>query len=251
MSVLRPLLRLPDKVAAEGRRLKQIGGPPLRWVAPVALLAAAALHGMLLLLPVPQTRAALLAPSLTTDFPLVWRPEAAAVPPPPPIQAPRPIHAAPVAPQPAATRPAVAVMTRPTWTEPVPEPAPELTLTMISADVEAIIPNPDPPPEHEDVGPQAVSRADAPPSLIDQVPPVYPLAARSIRAEGKVTLRLFVLPDGSIGRAIVEESSRPGLGFEAAALAAVKRWRYEPAPLQTGMRKVSVTVHFQRQEARP
>ena len=49
----------------------------------------------------------------------------------------------------------------------------------------------------------------------------------------------------------VEECSRRGLGFEAAALNAVKRWRYEPAPLQTGSRKVVVTIHFQQPKERP
>jgi len=80
---------------------------------------------------------------------------------------------------------------------------------------------------------------------------VYPVAARSLRAEGRVTLRLAVLPDGRVGGATVLECSRTGLGFEAAALEAVKRWRYEPVPLQSGARKVVVRVHFQQQEGSP
>ena len=59
------------------------------------------------------------------------------------------------------------------------------------------------------------------------------------------------LEDGTVDGATIEECSREGLGFEAAALAAVKRWRYEPAPLQSGPRSVTVTIHFQSQEARP
>ena len=92
---------------------------------------------------------------------------------------------------------------------------------------------------------------NAEPALIEPVRPVYPAAARTLRAEGRVTLRLAVLPDGSVGGATVLECSRKGLGFEAAALEAVKRWRYEPVSLQAGARKVVVRVHFQQQEERP
>ena len=95
-----------------------------------------------------------------------------------------------------------------------------------------------------------VTPSDAEPALVERVQPVYPVAARSLRAEGRVKLRLAVLPDGSVGRATVEECTRRALGFEAAALDAVKQWRYEPAPLQSGPRKVIVTIHFQQQEGR-
>jgi protein TonB len=251
MNALRPLLRLDDKVAAEGRRLQQLGGPPLRWAVPLAFVLAAAVHASLLMLPVAQTRTVPPSLSLATDFPVVWRPAIAVPPPPTPVQASRSKTTPPVL-QNAETKilPPV-VVARPVSTEPVPEPAPELALTMISADVEAIIPNPDPPPTQEDVGPHDLAVSGGAPSVIEQVDPVYPPAARSTRAEGKVILRLFVMPDGSVGRATVVGCSRPGFGFEAAALAAVKRWRYEPAPLQSGTRTANVTIHFQQQDARP
>jgi TonB family protein len=62
-----------------------------------------------------------------------------------------------------------------------------------------------------------------------------------------VTVRLTVLPDGSVGDAEVEDCTRKGVGFEAAALNAVKRWRYEAAPLQSHARTVMVTIHFRQQ----
>jgi protein TonB len=139
--------------------------------------------------------------------------------------------------------------------EPVPEPPPEIALNTIAADIEAIIPNPERPPPSAEVGPPPHGSSPTPqsaePALIEQVPPVYPVAARTLRVEGRVTLRLAVLPDGSVGGASVLDCSRKGLGFEVAALEAVKRWRYEPVPIQAGVRKVVVRVHFRQQEERP
>jgi protein TonB len=254
MSGLRRLLRLEDKVAAEARRLENIGGPSMRWVAPAVLFAAVALHGAILLLPAVRTRAMPTAASPAPDFPLVWRRAPAPVPPKaePVVRA---DAAAPVAQPPAASGPVAREVPRALITEPVPEPAPQLVLTTISTDAEAIIPSPDAWPPSAEVGPPSgptsAGPTDAPPNLVERVQPVYPVAARSLHAEGQVTLRLAVQPDGRVGRAVVEECSRPGLGFEAAALAAVKHWRYEPAPLPSGSRTVTVTIHFQNQDVRP
>jgi TonB family protein len=254
MSGLRRLLRLEDKVAAEARRLENIGGPSMRWVGPTVLVAAAALHGAILLLPAVRTQATPTAASPAPDFPIVWRRAPAPVQPPAPPAA-RPIASAPVSPATVAKHRPEAEPARALTTEPVPEPAPELALSAISADVEAIIPNPDAPPPAFEVGPlsgvPAVTPPDAAPALIERVAPVYPVAARSLHAEGLVTLRLAVRPDGSVSRAIVEQCSRTGLGFEAAALAAVKLWRYEAAPSQPGPRTVSVTIHFRNEGVRP
>ena len=257
MSGLRSLLRFDEKVAAEGRRIQNLGGPSMRWVAPAVLIAALGLHGAILLLPALRLASTPKAASPIPDFPRVWRVAPPTIPPPPP---PAPLAASPstaalAMPGPAPERPVAARVVRPLATEPVPEPAPELVLNTISAEIVAIIPNPDTPPPAPDLGPPSrvppAVPQDAEPTLVEKVPPVYPVAARSLRAEGRVTLRLAVLPDGSVGGATVLESSRRGLGFEAAALEAVKRWRYEPAPLQSGARRVVVRIHFQQQEGRP
>lgn len=253
MSGLRSLLRFDEKVAAEGRRIQNLGGPPLRWVAPTALIVALSLHAALLLLPAARSAAPPPPASPVPDFPRVWRLAPPAAPPPAP-PAPAPSVAAPEAPVPTASHPLVRIR-RELRVEPVPEPAPEIALNTIPADIEAIIPNPDRPPPSAESGPSPHVSSPPPqkaePALIEQVPPVYPVAARSLRVEGRVTLRLAVLPDGSVGGATVLECSRKGLGFEAAALEAVKRWRYEPVPLQAGARKVVVRVHFKQQEGPP
>lgn len=270
MSGLRSLLRLDDKVAAEGRRLKHVGGPSLRWLAPLTIVAALLLHGAILLLPAVSTKATLPPASAAPSFPLVWREVVEPPPAPEPAGPLPPVHpASPPAARPAAMFPAAPGLvsfdeswpppapprvSRPLNLEPLAEPDSELALSKISVQVEAIIPNPDSPPPSADLGPPlgaAGGVVEAPPSAIEHVSPIYPVAAKSLRAEGHVTLHLTVLPDGSVSGATVESCSRPGLGFEAAAIAAVKRWRYEPASPQLGPRKVTVTVHFQRQEGRP
>jgi TonB family protein len=58
--------------------------------------------------------------------------------------------------------------------------------------------------------------------------PVYPQEARAKGYQGKVLLRVEVLPDGRVGQIAVKKTS----GYEAldrSALAAVKQWRFIPA----------------------
>ena len=254
MNGLRSLLRFDEKVAAEGRRIKNLGGPSLRLVAPTALIAAVSLHGAILLLPVVRSASPSPPASPVPDFPRVWR---LAPPVVPPLTQPAaaPSFAVPKAPGPAPEQPAAVRERRALRTEPVPQPAPEISLNTIPAEIEAVIPNPDRSPPSAEFGPPSrvpsATLQNAEPALIEKVPPVYPVAARSLRAEGRVTLRLAVLPDGSVGGATVVECSRKGLGFEAAALEAVRQWRYEPIAFQSGVRRVVVRVHFQQQEGRP
>jgi protein TonB len=58
--------------------------------------------------------------------------------------------------------------------------------------------------------------------------PSYPAASRRAGEQGTVTLRVRVAVDGSASRVTVEKSSgSPHL--DAAALEAVKAWRFTPA----------------------
>jgi len=249
MSGLRSLLRLDEKVASEGRRIQNLDGPSMKWVGPTALVVALGLHLTILLLPAVRLAATAAAASPVPDFPLVWRAA-------PPVILPTALpKAVPEVPGPALRQPVVARAVRALATEPVPEPAPEFSLNTIPANFEAIIPNPDTPPPSAELGPPSrvvpAIPLNAPPTLVESVRPVYPVAARSLGAEGRVMLRLAVLPDGSVGGAIVLDCSRTGLGFEAAAQEAAKRWRYETAPPQSGERRVVVWIHFQQEEGRP
>jgi TonB family protein len=60
------------------------------------------------------------------------------------------------------------------------------------------------------------------------VPPVYPRQALEDEIEGTVRVRITVDTDGRVKSAEVIESTPAGV-FEAATLAAVKRWRFKPA----------------------
>jgi TonB family protein len=65
--------------------------------------------------------------------------------------------------------------------------------------------------------------------LSDTMNPSYPPAALRAKAEGKIAMSVVVRADGSVAEAEVLKSTRPRLGFEDAALAAVKTWSFEPA----------------------
>jgi len=60
------------------------------------------------------------------------------------------------------------------------------------------------------------------------VPPVYPRQALEDEIEGTVRVRITVDTDGRVKSAEVIESTPAGV-FDAATLAAVKRWRFKPA----------------------
>lgn len=59
--------------------------------------------------------------------------------------------------------------------------------------------------------------------------PPYPTIARRLGAEGRVTLRLTILPDGKVGKAEVVTSSGRRDFDEAAQSWIVQHWTYQPA----------------------
>jgi protein TonB len=58
--------------------------------------------------------------------------------------------------------------------------------------------------------------------------PVYPSMSRRLREEGKVMLRVYVLPDGNPQDIEIKRSSGSAR-LDEAAKAAVQRWRFVPA----------------------
>jgi protein TonB len=63
--------------------------------------------------------------------------------------------------------------------------------------------------------------------LLRSVPPDYPEDARRRKLEGSVDLAFVVGADGKVKDVEVAQSTAPGV-FDAEAIAAVKRWRYDP-----------------------
>jgi protein TonB len=122
--------------------------------------------------------------------------------------------------------------TQPPDKQPIPA-APKITLTQPDT-----IPKPDIKFDRPSAAPSQVRQADDPSTAQDRaasalgathsVPP-YPLLARRLGHQGRVTLRLTISPSGRVERAeIVGSSGWPDLDARAADWVR-SHWRYQPA----------------------
>ena len=75
--------------------------------------------------------------------------------------------------------------------------------------------------------PHPVREVAAPPELVERVVPDYPPRARAMQIEGQVALEVVIDRDGRVEEAVRVTRSIPAL--DAAAIAAVRRWRFRPA----------------------
>lgn len=81
-----------------------------------------------------------------------------------------------------------------------------------------------------------------PPKPIHQEKPKYTEAGRKARIEGEVILRAVVDTDGSVTKVTVERSLDTEHGLDEAAIAAAKRWRFEPGRINGEAVRVRVTI---------
>jgi len=84
----------------------------------------------------------------------------------------------------------------------------------------------------------------------DRPPPPYPLAARRTGAEGVVTVRVVLRPDGTIAASEIDEAQTSAThpALRAAALEAVRRWRCQlPTPFSGQQVVVLQPFRFQLQ----
>lgn len=72
----------------------------------------------------------------------------------------------------------------------------------------------------------ALDDLDQPPRVLSQPAPEYPSALRKQKLDGTVYVLFMVNRTGRVDTPIVQKSTNPA--FEAAALQAVKRWKFEP-----------------------
>lgn len=92
-----------------------------------------------------------------------------------------------------------------------------------------------------------VEHPQVPPWVSDPIPrddnrrPRYPRKARRLGWEGTVLLTVEVLPNGTSGKIEIKKSSGY-VDLDRAAVAAIRRWRFEPA--QAGGSAVSATVEI-------
>jgi protein TonB len=119
----------------------------------------------------------------------------------------------------------------------------DLSLPAQTPPVVAIVAS-DPKPAAAPAAPQAIAtirataatprrskvRSDGPAERIHYVEPVCPPTARWLGLKGHVALAIVVQSDGSVARPVTLVDVRPpGRGFEEASIAAVQRWRFNPA----------------------
>jgi protein TonB len=94
--------------------------------------------------------------------------------------------------------------------------------------------------------PIPAGRVEHPPAIIARVLPVYPLAARSRGLQGRVVLQAVVGRDGHVEEAIKVLTSA-GM-FDAAAVAALRQWRFLPGRDRDGKPVrvlIEVPIRFQ------
>ncbi len=102
-----------------------------------------------------------------------------------------------------------------------------------------------PPPPVEEPAPAMVEVGQvSPPRVIHRVEPRYPRAALAARIEGAVVLDLIIAEDGSVES--IQVLQEGPLDFAESAVAAVRRWRFEPSTYQGRPVKVHyvLTVTF-------
>lgn len=225
----RALLRFEDKLAGERALLLHLSRRDDRALASAGILAALLLHLFLYLVPFPVRANPPSATVRRAEFPVLarWLPEADR----PAAPAPAPAPSEPAYPPSPVAR--VSAPASPILPEPIPEPPPVTSRTPVPVrDPEAFFGPPEPPPpvplESEPETPRPV--VEVPPRMVDDYPRTvdFPPAARALRVEATALVEVQVLPDGTVGDAQVLRVTRTGMGFEDAALRAVKTWKFVP-----------------------
>ena len=201
---------------------------------PIALLTALTLHLVLLSLA--------FSPTATPELPEV-RPRGAIrvsrwMPPPPPQRLARPR----VVQEKVEARKIPVPDPTPEDPEPIIEPeAPRKV--QIPPDVDVVLGPAVPPPQHGAPVPAGTAGVTYP-VLIEssKVQPVYPEFARKAKVMGNVIVEAVVRRDGTVGDAEILRTPAAGLGFEEAALAAVRQWRFRPGLFQGEPVDVQFTI---------
>lgn len=212
-------MRLDDRVRAEDRLYASMFHTGDRRYLAWGFGVAVVLHLALLAIPVPRSATTPAAPPEDGGAMVVRK----YVPPPPRIER-RPIVARQL------TRRLPIPDLTPERPEPIHEPQIEgIEPQAPPPDVEFIIGDPEPPPSSGPLFPGVAGVTSPMRVAASYVQPVYPEHARRAKIGGKVFLQVIVERDGSVGEVSLLRCNRPGLGFEDAAIAAVRQWRYEPA----------------------
>ena len=130
---------------------------------------------------------------------------------------------------------------------PAPAPAP------VQAQAQAAAPSSGPAPAAESVMPASTRSTDADykAAYLNNPRPAYPLLAIRQGAQGQVLLLVEVLTDGRAGRIELEKSSGHA-ALDAAAINAVRAWRFTPARKDglLAAQTVSIPIQFNLKDER-
>jgi protein TonB len=92
---------------------------------------------------------------------------------------------------------------------------------------------------------------DAPPVVIRRIPAVYPEHARLLGIEGTVLVNVLVSEKGNVIDAKILKTVKNAVGFDQAALQAVRRWKFEPATVKGIKVKVWIPVAIEFKKTLP
>lgn len=212
-------LKLDDRLKAQDLLYARMSHSGEGKVKSIAIGIAVAIHIIMLLINFPEWKT-VLTPDKKDNVIVVKK----YVPPPPQIERQQVVREK-------VTRKTPVPDPTPDEPEPIREPEPDILPEPLPPDMEFVIGVPDisaPPP----TGPLIAGTGGVTnPVLIPEsrVQPEYPELARVARVEGNVIIQAVIHKDGTVGEVEVLRCNRPSLGFEPAAIEAVKKWRYKPA----------------------
>ncbi len=123
-------------------------------------------------------------------------------------------------------------------TEPLIEPTGEISPS--PQEVELLLGTMMPVPPAQAADPEGLTLPEIVPESRKE--PRYPEAVRRFRLYASVLLQVLVREDGTVGEMTVLRCTRQRVGFEEAALEAVRQWRYRPATLAGHPFAAAITV---------
>ena len=83
-----------------------------------------------------------------------------------------------------------------------------------------------------------------PPRVISDVKPNYTAAAMTAKVQGRVYLEAVIAADGKVGEVRVTKSLDREHGLDEEAIAAMKKWRFEPGTKDGAAVPVLVVVEM-------
>jgi protein TonB len=92
---------------------------------------------------------------------------------------------------------------------------------------------------------------DTPPVVIRKIPAAYPEHARSLNIEGTVMINTLVSEKGDVVDTKILKNIKNAVGFDQAALQAVRRWKFEPATVKGIKVKVWIPVAIDFKKTSP